>query len=515
MEQGNHAQSSAVRRIAAFVFRLKTLDAALAVGVGFLCGVFLAPAATPGPFRYFVLALAAMVLSAWWWNDRTVRIAFLLVIALCAGVWRYQASLPARGPSFIGNIQGGEVAVTGTVVAEPDVRLGNTKLTLGQLRGRNGEPLHGRLLATVRLYPEHRYGDVLRVTGAVKPPAPFDDFAYDRYLARSGIFAVSYYPAVELVAQGQGNPAYAALLAVKFRAQRVINHGLPEPSASIFSAMLLGSRQGLPPELVAAFNVTGLTHLVAISGAQIALLISLVSAVLPYFGIHRRRAFYLLTALLVAYLALIGLPASAVRAGVMGWLALFSYHLGRRAPGIRLLLYAAVAMVAVNPRILRDDVGFQLSFAAVAGLLTLSPLLERAFSRVPEFFGLRTALAMTVAANIFTLPLIAAQFQRLSVISLLANILVFPVSAAAMVAGLFGLLVAPWAGSLGWALWLPTHAPLAYLTALALWFSRLPFAQVTLALPRLLLVPSYFALALGVRWLRCWLQEKERYVLPA
>ncbi|MDO8559885.1 MAG: ComEC/Rec2 family competence protein [bacterium] len=499
----------------AAVPQLKTLDAALAAGVGFLCGVGVAPAVTPDPYRYFVLALAAAVLSAWWWRNRTVRTGSLLVIALCVGVLRYQASLPPRGPSFIGNIQGREVAVTGTVVAEPDVRLGNTKLTLGRLRDEQVRPLQGRMLATVRLYPEYHYGDVLRLSGPVKPPESFDDFAYDRYLARSGIFAVSYYPAVELVAHGQGSPAYAALLAAKSRAQRVINRGLPEPSASIFSAMLLGSRQGLPKELVAAFNVTGLTHLVAISGAQIALLISLVAAVLPYFGIHRRRAFYLLTALLVAYLALIGLPASAVRAGVMGWLALFSYHLGRRAQGTRLLLYAAVAMVAVNPMILRDDVGFQLSFAAVAGLLALSPLLERAFSRVPEFFGLRTALAMTVAANIFTLPLIAAQFQRLSVISLLANILVFPVSAVAMVAGLFGLLVAPWAGSLGWALWLPTHAPLAYLTALALWFSRLPFAQVTLSLPPLLLVPSYFALALGVRWLRRWLQEKERYVLPA
>lgn len=440
-------------------------------------------------------------------------------------MFRYGSSTPAAGPAFIGSLTGRETTLEGVVVAEPDARLGNVKLTLGELRDRSNRMLDGKLLATTRLYPEYRYGDVLSVRCKLEQPEPFNGFAYDRYLARSDIYALCYYPAITVVERGppssvqgglrragRGHPLRAAIYSFKATLQRAINRGLAEPSASLLSAIILGSRRGLPPELVDAFNATGLTHLIAISGAQITLVVGLLVALLPYLGVHRRVGFYLTTAALVAYLTLIGAPASAVRAGIMGWLLQFAYHVGRAAQAWRLLLYAAVAMVALNPKILRDDVGFQLSVAAVAGLIYLQPVLERVLRWVPEAKGLRVALAMTLAANVFTLPLVSAQFGRVSVVSPLANLLVFPIPAFAMMAGAAALvpaMVLP--AGFAWAVFLPVHLPLQFLVAVAETMARWPISVLTLQLPALLLLPSYLGLSWLTRWLKRWLEERERY----
>jgi competence protein ComEC len=169
-------------------------------------------------------------------------------------------------------------------------------------------------------------------------------------------------------------------------------------------------------------------------------------------------------------------------------------------------------MVAVNPKILRDDVGFQLSFAAVAGLMYLQPLLEKLFSWVTPRGGLRPALAMTLAANIYTLPLIATQFGRVSLISPLANMLVFLVSTAVMLPGAAGAVVAGMmAPAWAWLPLLPAHILMAYLTAVGEQLARWPLAQLQVLWPGALLVPSYVGLAWATRWLRMFYHERERY----
>lgn len=483
-----------------------------ALGAAFLLGVAVRSWVALDQFAVYLGFLASFTLAIFLWRPAAVHWALLVAAVASLGVFRYGLTLPAVGPGFIGWYHDRTLTLAGTLVVEPDVRLASTKLTLGKLVSIDGSRLDGKLLVSTRLYPEYRYGDRLRVTCKLESPEPFHDFAYDRYLARQDIYATCAFPTIRRIGQGQAPQLWAAIFQMKGWLQRAINRGLPEPEASLLSSMVIGSRRGLPPALVEAFQTTGLTHLIAISGMQIMLVVTWLGAAMPYLGVTRRVGFWLITAGLVLYLVLIGAPASAVRAGVMGWLVLAAGQLGRVKESWRVLLYAAVAMVAVNPKILRDDVGFQLSFAAVSGLLYLQPLLERLFDRVPKTGGLRAALAMTLAANVFTLPLIAVQFGRISLISPVANALVFPVSSAVMLpgiagAGLAGVLPLSWA----WLPMLPAYAPLAYLTAVAEFLARLPFAQLQARLPGLLLLPSYFGLAWGTRGLKRWLEARERY----
>lgn len=492
----------------------RQLDAVPAFGAAFLLGVAVRSWVALDQFAAYLGFLASLTLAVFLWRTAAIRWVPVVLAAACLGVVRYGLTLPAVGPGFVGWYHGRTLTVAGTVIAEPDVRLASTKLTLGRLQRLDGSRLDGKLLVSTRLYPEYQYGDYLRVTCKVEKPEPFNDFAYDRYLARQDIYATCAFPMLQRIGQGQAQPLFALIFQIKGWFQQAINRALPEPQASLLSSMVLGSRRGLPPELVEAFQVTGLTHLIAISGLQIMLVITWLGAAMPYAGIPRRVGFLLITIGLAAYLVLIGAPASAVRAGVMGWLALAASQSGRVTESWRVLLYAAVAMVAVNPKILRDDVGFQLSFAAVSGLLYLQPLLEQVFARVPEARGLRAALAMTLAAHVFTLPLIAVQFGRISFISPVANVLVFPVSSAVMLpgiagSGLAGALPLSWA----WLPMLPTYVPLAYLTTVAEYLARWPLAQLQLQLTGWLLVPSYFGLAWGTRWLKRWVEEREQYVI--
>ena len=484
-----------------------------------LCAAFLVGVAVRSwvdidAFRVYVGTLVSLVLVFWFWKNITVRSGFLVFFVLCSGILRYSISLPQNSSDFIGHYVRQKVTLIGTVIAEPDTRLNNVKLTLGHLRLSGGTALSGKLLATVKLYPEYHYGDVLKFSCALKPPEPFEDFAYDRYLARSDIYALCYQPTVTVAGQGNGNWLLSSIYVFKSRVQQVMNRGLPEPQASLLSSIVLGSRRGLPETLVADFNTTGLTHLVAISGAQITLVVNLLGLLLPYLGIGRRKAFYLVSGALVVYLVLIGAPASAVRAGVMGWLLLFAYHVGRITQAWRLLLYAAVVMILFNPKILRDDVGFQLSLAAVAGLVYLQPLFEKLLRKVPEAFGLRAALAMTLAAQVATLPLISAQFGRVSLVSPISNLLVFPVSAFVMVAGILAIPLA-WFLPLGiaWLPFLPAYFPLAYLIAVAEHLAVWPLAQLKAVLPGLLLIPSYVALAWATQKFQRWVEGRERYVV--
>ena len=521
---------------------LTTLCVALLAGIGLASWVDL-PSTT-----IFLAFLASTVLVFWWWpalslrapgevpprgttsprgkaprND-TVRWAFgfrciaaLAFAVACLGALRYQQVQPAHDERWVGAYAGRTVTLVGTVVDEPDLRIANVRYTVGNValyssltrseadhplpRGRGvggeGEPsayqLRGKVLVTARLYPRYAYGDGLRLTCRLRAPEPFNGFDYDRYLARSDIYALCANPEVTGLGNG-GHPVRRALLEVKARLQRTIDRSLPEPQSSLFSALLLGTRGGLPRPLLDAFAVAGLTHLIAISGSQITLVVSLLRGVAPYLGVSRPRAFWGISVLLVGYLVLIGAPASAVRAGIMGWLLLLAYHLGRQSHPWPMFALAAAAMAWQEPRILRDDVGFELSFAAVAGLILWQPMFERWLRRVPQRGGLRTALAMTLAAQLMTLPLVLVRFGRLSLVAPLANVLVVPLIAAVTVVGIGLLAAALLLPALGWALLLPAWGALSYLVAVAGFTSRLPYAAVAWVLPAWTLVPMYAAL---------------------
>ena len=204
-----------------------------------------------------------------------------------------------------------------------------------------------------------------------------EEFDYREYLARQGITALMRRPEATLLDEGLGNPFLSAVYRLRSSLSRSLNRTLAEPQASLAQALLLGKRGDIPQDVTQDFRDTGTSHLLAISslhvGVVLALILPLSAALLG-----RRRNLYLLTPLgiLWLYALLSGLSASVERAVIMASVYLLALALGRQRNALPPLALAAALMVAMEPNALYD-ISFQLSFAAVAGIILLGPPLQR------------------------------------------------------------------------------------------------------------------------------------------
>ena len=223
-----------------------------------------------------------------------------------------------------------------------------------------------------------------------------------------------------------------------------------------------------------AFRTTGTTHIIAISGFNIALI---AGALLLLFQrvLGRRRATLPAIAGVILYTVLVGAAPSVVRAAIMGCILILGSHLGRRSDTLVSLVVAAVLMTMHEPIVLWD-VGFQLSFLATAGLATMMPQLQQWMSGWPRW--LSDALATTLAAQLAVLPVLLANFGQVSPVSLLANLVVLPAFPPLMVLGgataLLGTLWAPLGVAAGWLAWVPLAWTIRWVEA----FAVLPLASL-------------------------------------
>ena len=166
------------------------------------------------------------------------------------------------------------------------------------------------------------------------------------------------------------------ILWLKAQVQTQLEKLWPEPESSFMAGLLYGSKSGLPKELSNNFSRTGITHIIAVSGFNITIIASVLMTLAIAAGLDRRRAFWLVVGAEIFFVVFTGLSASAVRAGVMGVLALTAQYIGRTSRIGNALAFTAAVMVLVNPYVLLYDAGFQLSFLATIGLVYVSPWLE-------------------------------------------------------------------------------------------------------------------------------------------
>ncbi|NPA06372.1 MAG: ComEC family competence protein [Chloroflexi bacterium] len=352
-----------------------------------------------------------------------------------------------------------------------------------------------------------RYGDEIVVRGRLWRPQPGS--TYQAYLARYGAVAVLDAQEGGWISGGHGNALWAWIYALRDRAYALVRQYWPAPEYSLFAGVLLGLEGDIPPDLYDAFRATGTAHIIVISGFNITVIAGLMVRV---FGraLGKRWGGLAAGIAIALYTVLVGADAAVVRAALMGGLALLAQQVGRRQHGYTTLAFTAALMAAWQPWVLRD-IGFQLSFAATAGLMLFGEPLTRLTAQilgrvlptawvqavlpsVSEFF------LLTLAAQIMTWPLAAYYFRRVSLISLVANPVILPAQAPLMILGglavLVGLAVPSVGQVLAWLAW-PWAA---YTIRMVELFAS--FRTTTVALPPIpgVLVVGYYAL-LGFAWL--------------
>ena len=227
-----------------------------------------------------------------------------------------------------------------------------------------------------------------------------------------------------------GNIFYKAIYLTRDKFEETLNKTYLEPYASFAAGITLGSRRNIPDSLLVDFNRTGTTHIIAVSGYNVTIIIANLGILFGLFS--RRLKFWGSIVVIIVFVVMTGAVASVVRAGILAGLVAFGRYEGRRIQMTILLLLVAAIMLLFHPYALKFDISFQLSFLAFAGLVYLGPIIAN-WKLVRVLPGIiRTSLSDTMAAQIMVLPILIYYFGRVSIVAPIVNILVLWLIPAAM-----------------------------------------------------------------------------------
>ena len=445
-------------------------------------------AGTVVPSLAVALVVASVILSvgALAWRELVPQswrlMALLVPLFVTGGVCiAYLHSTVPDPLAELAALEPGEVTVVGEV-ASPPVPGGygyRTDVRIEHLWYEENEVLRGGGLQVFSGDMGVGVGDRVRVDGEISSPEVGEDgFDYGRYLSTQGISAVMYAGGMSRVDEDLG-----WIGRVHRRTDVALGYGLKPQEASIVRAMVLGDRSRMPEELEQDFRRSGITHILAISGQHVAILAAMVYFVLRALAVPLVVRVPATLALIWLYIIVAGAPPSAVRAGVVATLVLTATLLGRQVSPLHFMTMMLAAVLAYNPDLVYST-GFQLSVAAVFGILLLRKPLKyflegsvfRPLSRPPEL--LTNLLSISLAAQIFTAPIIASTFEEVSVIGTLTNLVAVPLSGPILTLGLLGSVT----GNVLPALAYPINYANGFLVTLVEWTaqaaSALPFAAV-------------------------------------
>ena len=453
------------------------------LSLSFLLGILLGGAVSLPVSIWLFLAGIALVLGLLWRFlthsidltslAKDVTSATAILVFLFLGAARYQTVVPVFDAFDLAwyNDRDYDTLVTGWVTEPPDRRdnYANLRVHATGIDTGDGTDLEadGLLLARVDPNDEYHYGQIVRLRGRLETPAEDEEFSYRDYLAREGVYSIMSSADVTVLPGKEGDFFTAGLYALKGYALETIYRIFPDPEASLLAGILLGVDNGLPKDLQQAFKDTGTAHIIAISGFNIAIIAELFLAIFGRaFGKRRGAVFAGLG--IIFYTLLVGADAAVVRAAVMGVTALFARHFGRQQDGLNTLFGVGALMALFNPYYLQD-VGFQLSFFATLGLILYAQPLEAFTTRLLTQYAIRNTgtqvdtytgtqtdaqslipnsqfvprasslitnfFLLTLAAQVTTLPIMAYHFNRLSLVSFIANPFILPAQPAVMILG--------------------------------------------------------------------------------
>jgi competence protein ComEC len=478
------------------------LSLALAWCTALAATVVLAP---NEPWLGVVAVAAALPFAALAIFLRPALIALALAVALL-GVAR--AELPPAdplAPARAHNVIGATAVITGRVADDSRPTGGGSEVLVEpdriQLASSEISGI-GNLMVRWRGPGDARFGDAVTATGKLVLPRDLPAFDRRAYLAQRDVYLELQSTSFQVTTQQAGLAAVPAWLRARFTAG--VDDAIPAPHAAVLLGVVLGIRQGIPADLQNALIATGLIHLLVLSGLKVAVFARIVKGTLhPLLG---RHATWPALGLIALYAMAGGATPAAVRASAMGGLAIAAAHLGRPSHVWTSLALTAAAMLGWHPE-LAWDVGFQLSFAGTAAIILLTPSIARRVAFLPH--ALREPFAVTCAAQVGTLPMMATDFHVLSPIAPIANALTLPILPALVAAGLFlgAISFIPDAARI---VAIPITGLVAYVEQVAFVLARFPAAAIAIpAFPTWIGLAYYSALGPAIAGARASGQSRK------
>jgi competence protein ComEC len=424
------------------------------------------------------------------------RPIFLLLLTWAAAiaVFRGYFLKPPEAPPFALPRSG--VLVEGRVGEYPAQTRGGWRFGLDGV-SLYGRPYGGGLMVYTRSLEGASYGDTVTFLAELESPRGAEvpgGLDWADYLARRGVAAQAR--ATDLEVTRRANPVLRLARAIRYGCMGVFGRALPPEQAAVLGGVVLGEKRGIGPDLRAAFQDSGAMHLLVASGSNVGFVVAVVYFLCARMGVRRRASGLAALGAAGLYVLSVGLEPPLVRAYLMFAAGLAAWLARREAGAFHALTLAALLILALAPRSL-FDAGFQMSFLAAygltAGFSAWSPYL-RVRGLAGKALGL---LAVSFFAQLFLYPVLVVYFHKVSMASLVSNMVLVPASAVAMGLG-FLLAAFSWAGpAAAWLGWVVARFMAGFIWAVK-FFARLPYASVAVPEPSAWAVAGAFMLAFAV-----------------
>lgn len=297
-----------------------------------------------------------------------------------------------------------------------------------------GHPLETpniKFIFQVKSSQKYNQNDRVELRGQLsKIPVVSETFLYDRFLFSKWVYAQILYPNILSYQYGHQN---VVLKKIQWLRQSIIEKALdlfPKNEAALALGILIGNTEYFDEDIWELYSRAGLSHLVAVSGYNITLVMLFVGAFI--FFLPRRPRFIIMGGSIFFFVLLVGASLSVVRAAIMWVLWYWVMTMWRSSNAYGIFVFTAFILVLYEPLLLPYDLSFLLSFLAVLGILTTQHFWGRLFFWVPKFFALRESLVLTLSALTTTFPILCFQFWKIAYFSVISNILVWGVMPFAM-----------------------------------------------------------------------------------
>lgn len=450
-------------------------------------------------FSFIILLILISIISfVKQWNITT---ALLFLIIFLIGILNYNLNSNPIGANHIANfIEDKKLTIIGTVLDKEyysNQEKISLKVEVSQIE-REDYNIKTQGLILVNTYLgdcPYEYGDVLKIKGRLEKPIGqknFGEFDYELYLAREKVFTylnIWQEKDIQKIGENDSNFLVSFSLSARDKIKEITKQTLPQPYSYLLIGMLLGEKNFIPPHLKEVFTEAGIMHILAVSGLHVGIIAMALLALLSMLNLPKKLKLLTLILILIMYASITGFRPSVLRATIM-FLLLIGGKLINRSRNLNIsLFFAGFLILLLNPLILYDA-GFLLSFIVTFFIINLSPIFQELFSKIVAW--IKNPLAVSTAAWIGIFPLSAYFFTKVSIISIVSNILIIPLTVVAVILGFVTFFIGMASISLAGLFANLNYLVLSLITLIAKSFSSLPFAFVYVAQPSILVIILYY-----------------------
>lgn len=403
-------------------FSLHPANTAFGIALFFLAGVFIVSL----NWQFFIFLAAALsgAIATILFKRQLWKECALFLCAALFGAFYYH--LYFRIQDMATNLPFGEKTTLQVLVSNEPLLSENYLILTTNAQA----PFTGTVTILAPPDSNSQYGDLLSVNGTVDPPDA----------AVPGDTALMFEPDITVLAEHRGFWLREWMINIKLAILQKFREALPEDQAALLGGIAFGSKVGLEQDLKNAMALSGTTHLVAVSGYKITIVIVAAGSLIGGF-FSRRTAFIAATIALVLFMFMVGAQPSAVRAAIMGFMALIARQMGEEFSMRNAIAFAAFFMALLDPSVLTTNVSFIISFVSLLGVVYLGPPLQKLlhYSGEGSLFDWKASAVTTMSAQLAAMPVLINSFGRFSLVAIGANILVLSIMPLTM---FFGLLLA-------------------------------------------------------------------------